>query len=91
MFACVDILDSDVDVKVFGVDEVDADFDIEDSGVDVVDLWVDVVDNRVVVDATTLLVRLRTAPSIMHKRIIPVWYCTLQYAPFGRPREVKYE
>ena len=75
----------------FGVDEVDADFDVVDSGVDVVDLWVDVVDNRVVVDATTLLVRLRTAPSIRHKRIIPVLYCTRQYAPFGRPRAEKNE
>ena len=91
MFACVDILDSDVDVMGFGVDEVDADFDVVDSGVDVVDLWVDVVDNGVVVGAITRLVRLRTAPSIMHKWIIPVLYCTLQYAPFGRPRAVKYE
>ena len=91
MFACVDILDSDADVMGFGVDEVGADFDVVDSGVDVVDLWVDVVDNRVAVDATTLLVRVRTAPSIMHKRIILVLYCTWQNAPFGRPRAVKYE
>ena len=90
MFACVVVLDSVVDVVDFGADIVDAGVDVEYSGIDEVDVWVDVADNGVVVGAITLLVRLRTAPSIMHKRIIPVLYCTWQYAPLGRPRTVKY-
>ena len=40
--------------------------------------------------AITSFVRFRTAPSIIHKIIIPVMYCTWQYTPFGRPRTIKY-
>ena len=40
--------------------------------------------------AITILVRLSTAPSIMQSIIIPVLYCTWQYAPLGRPRTITY-
>lgn len=83
--AGVDVMDSCVDVVDSGVDVMDSGFDVVDAGVDVVDVWVDVVYNGVVAGTITLLVRLMTASSIMHKRIILVLYCTWQYAPFGRP------
>ena len=58
-------------------------------GKEVKDAGDSVVCDGVVVAEITLFVRLRTAPSIMHKIIIPVLYCTWQYTPFGRPRMVK--
>ena len=59
-------------------------------GKEVKDAGDSVVCDGVVVAAITSFVRFRTAPSIMHKIIISVLYCTWQYTPFGRPRTVKY-
>ena len=59
-------------------------------GKEVKDAGDSVVCDGVDLAVITSFVRLRTAPSIMHKIIIPVLYCTWQYTPFGRPSTIKY-
>ena len=58
-------------------------------GKEVEDAGDSVVCDGVVVAVITSFVRFSTAPSIIHKIIIPVLYWTWQYTPFGRPRMVK--
>lgn len=57
--------------------EVDADVSWENIGV---------VENVFVVevDATTIILRLMIAPSILHKNTMPFLYPNFLYAPFGR-------
>lgn len=44
-----------------------------------------------VVTSIILSVRLKTAPSILHKNIMPVLNFTSVYAPFGRPKTINFK
>ena len=46
-------------------------------------VWVDFI-------SIILSVRLKTAPSIRHKKIMPVWYSISMDTPFGRSKKIDY-
>ena len=65
------------------------DFDVRD---DVSCVIIIVVENvfNIVVDVSSIIlsVRLKTAPSILQKNNMSVWYSTSMYTPFGRPNQI---